>query len=310
MISFVYSARKEGLAIDVFKTQLSEYAKRLDMVDGTELMQFISNSVANCEDYTDVLSIFRQTFDSTMRSAELIMSGLSYITYFDTCSKKISNAAHKINFTSDRSAMVYLAYYVWWVYSSVEQMLDCLINNGGVSEIELVGPKTKDYIKDLNLVDVPKRFGTPNDYTAEPLIFKYPHFNLFGPPMTTGTYAKSTISRVYEILDVADVTYQKCGKTTLARPAVPVTSMGLINVWGEIAGKFAERTDPKTLKRDFFYDVFIYKMCSMLSGVVFNCDTVGADFEALRTGGTVPKYLENIKLNSINSIPFLMGLIY
>lgn len=311
MISFVYSARREQLSIDECKAAINTYAEILDSIDNTTLMRAIAASLTGCDTYDSILNTIRGTLDNTCRQGTLIDGGLSRLTYFDICSKKVSLEASLKTFTTSNSALKYMAYYVWWIYSSIEQILDCIINNGSVSEIELVGIRTKDYIKDLSLEDVPKRFGSPADYKAEPLVFKFPHFNLFGPPMTTRTYSVSTIQTVYQMLGVNEIGYAKCGKTKLARPIVSASAMNLINIWGELAGKFTTRVDPKNLKRDFFYDFFLYKMCHMLNGLEFNVDTVQQDFEYLRDGDVnTPKYLINLKLDRINSLPFLTGLIY
>lgn len=311
MITHVYACRKEGLTIDECKASLANYADCLKSVNANSISYSISSSLQNCADYDILLTTMRNYYRACIESVSFVYNEALSQNLLSSIGRKFFTKLNGTTISEYKTEKIYISLYVQWVFETIYDMLDSLLVNGGVSRVSLIGDRTNEYLSDIGLAEVPKRFGSPNDYSAGPLVFRYPNVNLFGPPMTRRTYTLSQIKKVYEVLGFGSPVFVKCGKTTLARPMVQASALIGIDMRPKFANDLGIGQNSTALKNSFYYDLFIDMCCTIINGVVFNVDEFPAHIGNLFSGSfEIGPALSMVKTNNTINIPTLIGLVY
>lgn len=312
MISYLYKSRRHNKLWKDIKQDATVYATDLDaMFEGNFFVGLIS-SFGDDALISDVITHIRNALRASFGPFSWIYGGRTYNGILAVASRKVASNYSKITHDTHQIALRYIANYVWWLYESIEEIFEALISGGSVSRLELVGPRTLDYIKDLGLEETPKRFGTPNDYLAEPLIRKSSLFNLCGPPMTTATYKNADIEKVYSILNFPGVYYARCGKTMIARPIVKDSITTSVDATIHIATKSDGKYVASDLTLGYYYDYFLASCVRRMGNITFDIDNLDRDFAALAAGDVdnIPNYLKLLQADHPSYIHGLIGLIY
>lgn len=317
MISLSYKARNKSYDLTSFKAQMSTYIDILqnsvnDVIkDVFPFSNTAKSIVENANDYQSIIEGLRDFLQGLRGSTSYIESGATNIGSLDLVSKKFSSRVARTTFSTFSTVKRYLGYYAWWVYSSVDMIIDCIINNGGCTYIELIGPRTEEYLKVLKADTLPKRFGKPYSTSAVPLFTVNPNCNLFGPPMTTRTYRKSDIEKVYEILSFGGVEYYNIGNTTFARPRISIVELQRLNIFQEISSKLGGSLAPDDIYRDFMYDLVLMCLLYYTRNLTFNLDTISVDLAFVDSlENDLPRYMRNLANHDHIGINILIGLIY
>lgn len=317
MISLSYKARTKNYDLSAFKVQMSAYIEILqnavnDVIkDVFDFSSSAKNIVENGSDYQSIIEGLRNYLQGLRGSVSYIESGATTIGSLDLVSKKFSSKVARTTFSTFSTVKRYLGHYVWWVYSSVDMIIDCIINNGGCTYIELIGPRTEEYLKVLKVDGLPKRFGKPYSTKAVPLFTLNPNCNLFGPPMTTRTYRKSDIEKVYEVLSFGSVDYYNIGTTTFARPRVSIVDLQRLNIFQDISSKLGGSLAPDDIYRDFMYDLVLMCLLYYSRNLTFNLDSISVDFLFVDSlENDLPRYMRNLANHDHVGINTLIGLIY
>lgn len=317
MISLAYKARNRNFDFASFKSQILLYVDMLqNAVNGVIKNEYsfsadVKSVITSASDYTTLITGLRSFLQNQRGNVSYIENSTTSISTLDLVSKKLSSKTAKHNFSTFLTVKRYLGYYCWWIYSSVDMIIDCLINNGGCTYIELIGPRTEQYLKVVNASALPKRFGKPYSGSAVPLVTICPNCNLFGPPMTTRTYRKSDIEKVYSVLGMGEVEYINVGSTSFARPRISLSDLTRINIFSDISQKLGGALAPDDIYRDFMYDLVLMALIFYTKNLTFALDSLSSDFSFVDDlNNDMPRYMHNLANHDHVSINMLIGLIY
>lgn len=225
MIDLLYNYNRLGYQLKDIKTHLREYVAEITTVSGLNHYQAALDSMdlnATGVSLSDVLFHMKNYIVNNFFKNDIILTdGTRYVNKTVGEVGKQLSSLYAGSGDTTFSAKKYFYMYLKWFYHSVDDIIACILNDTSINDIELVGPRTKEYLDEIGLKDVPKRFGTPNKRNAVPLSFNFGHFIVGPPPITINTWSKEVIDKVYRALNYPIVEYIHTeGKWTFARPAV------------------------------------------------------------------------------------------
>lgn len=316
MLDLLYKFRKHNVNPALVGDHIKAYLVALKNIANVEMFDPIINNYDYSKgNFTELINLIlaevkpRIRNNRLMRGTDLLMQGVG----IGEISKIIYK--HHLANIAERGGpeATYMLAYAWWTFDAIQEMMECICYNGGISQIELVGPRTKEYIKVLGLENSPKRFGTPNDRWAYPQWFHTGAFSLSSPPMTTRTHTRDYIKRLYQFFNFGDFYEIKLPKTTFARIGNfrdPNDNKLDLSDYSKTRSDVSSYTD---LNCSFVYDMFIFMYLDRLSNLIIdeNITFINIPKPISGTINFSDNYLELLKVNEDKySLAELITLVY
>lgn len=220
MLDLLYYYRRNNVDAAKVKDHIKNYYLFLKENTGFQLFDAQINTF-NFETGTidQLIDILRPEAIAAFESNRLYRNGVLTATgkTIGDISKIVLNTYMSAPSSHGGSNALYVMHYAKWIYCALEDIFSCIIYNGSISDIEYVGVRTKEYLKTLNLDEMPKRFGYPNNRLAAPLALSRGDFSLSSPPMTRLAHSREYIAKVYKFFGYTDFYEVNIGKTLFTR---------------------------------------------------------------------------------------------
>lgn len=321
MIDLLHNYNRLGYEFKDIKKHLKDYVAEITTISGINHFQLALNAIdieATGVSLSDVIYHVKNFIVNNFFKNDLILSdGTRYVNKsVGEISKQLSSLYVQTGDTSF-SAKKYMYMYIKWFYHSIDDIIACLLNNSSINDIDLVGPRTKEYLDEVGLSKVEKRFGTPNKRTAVPLSFNYGHFIVGPPPITINTWGKETIDSVYRALNYPIVEYIHTRKKwTFARPSLKDKSMSTYFPVNALMRLNANVRNSSDLLASMAYDYFLLYCMDRFSNLDVSVVNINLGVDEMITNGVsanvdAEPFLKEMRYydNTVNVIGML-NLIY
>lgn len=285
MIDLLYSYRRRQFTPKDIQSHIQEYCTAIDAeVSGTYFAELYS-LIDFESDWQSIISVirsnmkFRQSKLTIKRDNVVVKTGQSMgeVARYLELNRTIGHTG------TDKRALEFIFMHLRWYYNSLDEIVDCIINNGACSEIELVGPRTKQYFDTIKVKTSSSRFGAGGNHLMKPLFLVNEDVNLSGPPMTIRTWGTAVVERVYDLLGM-QVAYFKLPDTKFARPTQKGGHSTVL--LDSIRSKISSARSVDDIVCSFLYDYTLAVYFKYLAGITVELETANYDVANLMIGET------------------------
>lgn len=316
MIDLLYSYRRRKAKLSEVKNHILEYVAAIKELTGLTFYDtYLSSYNFDTGSIDELIALVRPELRDIQYRCTVQRNGVNSATgkSIGEISKIVLSDFNANPSTHGGEYGLYIWNYAKWIFSAFDDIYDCIVVNGCVSDIEYVGYRTKQYINALGLTKNPKRFGSPVDRNAHPICFYNGAFTLSSPPMTRAAHSKQFIDNVYKFFGYTTFYEVNIGKTLFTRA---VDFEKKLKTLIPIDTYMKETDQIKTyqdINASFVYDLLVAVYIKRLTSLVIDVESVFNSFPTI--DGSKCTYDDNflsklVVQSDTFSLPELITLVY